>query len=609
VNRQHFQAFLWLRWRLRVNQLKRAGTTSTVFLTLLAVFAVLVAGVLLVSAFLLGLFALPLAPPDVLVLVWDVLIVIFLLSWLAGLMTDLQRSDALTLDKFLHLPVSLSSAFLINYLSSLASLTLLLYLPLLVGLSIGYAFGKGPAQLGLLPLLAAFLLLVTGVTYQFQGWLASLMVNQRRRRTVIVVVTMTFVLLVQLPNLFNLANLKGRAGRAGRAESGSASARRAELQRARAANEITQEEFRQRQDELMRQEDEREREEWREIAAKARLASLVLPPGWLAVGAVGCAEGSIVTPLLATLGMALLGGASLWRSYQTTLRLYTGQFTAGQPGAAVAPGKPVAAGPALFLERQLPGLSEQAAAIALASWRGLLRAPEAKMLLLTPVILVVILGTLLFSGSLNLPDLARPLTPLGGMATILLSMVGVVGNQFGFDRSGFRVYVLCAADRRDILLGKNLAYAPLALGMGLFLAVVMQCVLPVRFDVFLAVLPQFVSMYLLFCLLANSLSILAPLAIAPGTLKPANFTVLAFLAQFGFIFALPLALTPVLLPLGVEALAAALGWNGAVPVYLLVALLVCAAVVGLYRFVLTWQGRWLQAREQRILQLVTARVE
>ena len=50
---------------------------------------------------------------------------------------------------------------------------------------------------------------------------------------------------------------------------------------------------------------------------------------------------------------------------------------------------------------------------------------------------------------------------------ILLTMIQLVGNQFGFDRSGFRVYVLCAAPRRDILLGKNLAVAPLALGFSL----------------------------------------------------------------------------------------------------------------------------------------------
>ena len=47
---------------------------------------------------------------------------------------------------------------------------------------------KGILLLPVLPALAAFLLMVTALTYQFQGWLASLMSNPRRRRTVIVVI-------------------------------------------------------------------------------------------------------------------------------------------------------------------------------------------------------------------------------------------------------------------------------------------------------------------------------------------------------------------------------------------------------------------------------------
>ena len=50
---------------------------------------------------------------------WDALIVAFLLFWGIGLLTELQRNDPLSLSKFLHLPVSVNSAFLINYLSSL----------------------------------------------------------------------------------------------------------------------------------------------------------------------------------------------------------------------------------------------------------------------------------------------------------------------------------------------------------------------------------------------------------------------------------------------------------------------------------------------------------
>jgi len=53
---------------------------------------------------LVGLFALPQTSPGVLLLVWDGLVVAFLFCWCIGLITDLQRSEVLSLDKFMHLP-------------------------------------------------------------------------------------------------------------------------------------------------------------------------------------------------------------------------------------------------------------------------------------------------------------------------------------------------------------------------------------------------------------------------------------------------------------------------------------------------------------------------
>src|SRR5262249_853136 len=161
---------------------------------------------------LVGLFALPPASPAVVMYVWDGLAVAFLVSWGTGLMLELQRSEALSLDKFLHLPVSLNGAFLINFLSSLASLSLAVFLPGMGALSLALVLAKGPAMLLLLPLLAAFLLMVTALTHQFQGWLAALMANPRRRRTVLVLVTAGFILLCQLPNLVNILQPWNRVG-------------------------------------------------------------------------------------------------------------------------------------------------------------------------------------------------------------------------------------------------------------------------------------------------------------------------------------------------------------------------------------------------------------
>src|SRR5262249_43190461 len=90
-----------------------------------------------------------------------------------------------------------------NYFSSLASVSLLLFLPAMIGLSLGLFLSRGWPMLLLLPMLASFLLMVTALTYQFQGWLATLMANPRRRRTIIVLTTMFFVLLSQMPNLVN----------------------------------------------------------------------------------------------------------------------------------------------------------------------------------------------------------------------------------------------------------------------------------------------------------------------------------------------------------------------------------------------------------------------
>src|SRR5262249_17941861 len=152
------------------------------------IFAVFVVSVgcaafgLLVGGFLLGYFVMPDAPPAAHVLTWDGITIALLFCWMIGLLTDLQRSEGLALDKGMHLPVSPSGAFVINYLSSMFSLTLIAFLPGMIGLIVGQVFAGRVWMLLALPLLAAFVFALTAVTYQFQGWLASLMSNPRRRR-------------------------------------------------------------------------------------------------------------------------------------------------------------------------------------------------------------------------------------------------------------------------------------------------------------------------------------------------------------------------------------------------------------------------------------------
>jgi hypothetical protein len=199
--------------------------------------------------------------------------------------------------------------------------------------------------------------------------------------------------------------------------------------------------------------------------------------------------------------------------------------------------------------------------------------------------------------------------PYGAMAMTLLSFVQLVGNQFGFDRSGFRVYVLAPASRRDILFGKNLAIAPLALGIGGFMVIALEVFRPVRFDRFLAMAPNSISMFLIFCMMANWLSILSPLPMAAGSMRPANPRLTTILLQLAFTLLFPVAMSPVLIPLVVDLLIPADSWLTYLPVCLLLSLAECALVVLLYRVILTAQGDLLQNREQKILDIVTSKAE
>jgi hypothetical protein len=262
----------------------------------------------------------------------------------------------------------------------------------------------------------------------------------------------------------------------------------------------------------------------------------------------------------------------------------------------------------LLVERRLPGFSEPVSSIALAGLRSLLRAPEAKMMFLTPIIMGVVFGSMMVQWAHQIPVPVRPLFGIGAIAMVLFGILQLMANQFGFDRDGFRVFVLCSAPRRDILLGKNLAFAPLTLAMVLFGLVLVQVLCPMRIDHFLAMFPQVVSMYLLFCGLMNLLSIYTPMPIAAGSLKPANPKLVPILIQMLVVMLVfPITQAPTLLPMGIEAGLASLGWGADLPVFLVLSVVECAAVAALYRLLLSWEGDLLARREQQILECVTNR--
>jgi hypothetical protein len=261
------------------------------------------------------------------------------------------------------------------------------------------------------------------------------------------------------------------------------------------------------------------------------------------------------------------------------------------------------------VERKLPRLSEQASAITFANLRAIVRAPEAKLMLLSPIVMLIVFGGMFSRGNITLPELARPLMASGAFAFVFLMMINMVGNQFSFDRSGFRTYVLSPASRKDILLGKNLSMAPFVLGFMMIVVVLFEIRFPMRIDHLVGLLAQMVAMYLVFCLLGNLLSIIAPMPTAAGSMKPVKPKATTILIHMGFVFLFPVVLAPTLIPLGIEFLLSLSGSMSIVPVYMILAIVECATVLWLYPIILSSQGEFLQRRERRILETVTTKAE
>jgi len=257
----------------------------------------------------------------------------------------------------------------------------------------------------------------------------------------------------------------------------------------------------------------------------------------------------------------------------------------------------------------IPRVSESASAVAAAGLQSMVRAPEAKMVLLAPIILLVVFGGLAFAIGESPPSWSRPLLAFGLATLTAMSGIQLTGNQFGYDRAGFRVYVLSPVPRREILLGKNLATAPMTLGISLLIVLLVGCVYPMRVDRWLAVFVQVTSSYLMFCLMANLMSIFAPLPVAAGSIQASNPRFIPVLIQMLCFMLYPVLLIPIMLPYGVELLYEELELLNGLPVTLALSLLVLAATVALYRRLITWEGEVFAAREQKILEVVTSKLE
>ncbi len=571
LNWEQLKAILFVRWQLARNQWRRRESAlSGVIVALTTVGAIIIGAGCFTGGLLGGMLALGEATPRTVTLVWLVLTGMFLMFWTIGLLAELQRSEVIDLQRLMHLPVALGQIFVINYLASHFVLSIVLALPAALGLSIGLAISRGPLMLLLIPFTLAMMLMVSAWTYCLRGWLTALMTNPRRRRSIIAALTLILVLIAQIPNLyFNVFN-RGHSNRASA---------------------------------LFSKTDA--------ILAVAKF----IPPLWLPLGAGELAHGDAGLPLLGAVGCLCIGALGLRRAYRSTLKFYHGEADSRAPAGRARSSVPrpsVVTGQreSTFMEKELPGVSGEASAVALAAWRSLLRAPELKMAWLMSIVVTAVFGAMfIFRTDASFTARSAPflIPAIGGFTLLTLSTF--FANQFGYDRDAFRAFVLCPADRRSILLGKNLAALPVISLSGLAWLLVIAVWLRPSPSVILSGFCQIAIMCAIACIIGNFLSIYLPFRVQAASLKPTKLSgdirFFLFLAHF----AMPFCMIPVALPPLIEMICRSTGVLPGIPINFLLSLVVASLVAGLYWLLLPFFGRRLQQRERRILETVTTEIE
>jgi hypothetical protein len=102
---------------------------------------------------------------------------------------------------------------------------------------------------------------------------------------------------------------------------------------------------------------------------------------------------------------------------------------------------------------------------------------------------------------------------------------------------------------------------------------------------------------------------IAPMPIAAGSLRPSGGKFIPILVNLALLFLMPMTMSPAFIPVAAGVVADTFDWGPGQLYCVGLAILECGLVVLLYRIVLDIQGRNLQDRELKILEVVTSKSE
>jgi hypothetical protein len=181
-----------------------------------------------------------------------------------------------------------------------------------------------------------------------------------------------------------------------------------------------------------------------------------------------------------------------------------------------------------------------------------------------------------------------------GILYVFLILSGLFCNQFAFERGGMRTFILSPVDRKIVLLGKNIAFATVALVFSVSLLTVNQLVFrDITLGALLFVMLSFLIFVPLMSVMGNWFSVRFPKRMKFGKRLNLSGVVGLLLIPMIIVLALP--------PLA--ATAAGYIAQSLLIEYATLALL-AALSIGFYLVTINAQGESLQQRELEILEAV-----
>lgn len=608
---QQWKALVRAYWQSRLNRWMKEAIISrwlgsillfVLVLSIAVCFAVFFAGgVALAGAVARGKDIAPLGA-------WNALSGFFVVFWLVGLANEAIRGEALSLQRLMHLPISPASVFAFNFLLTWINLPILFFLSSALGLVLGGCVVDGIAGIWKIVPVLSYALMISALTSHLQGKIMVWLANPRTRKTLITVVP---ILLSFLGVGFAMSShFIRRLGQGG--------------------NTL----------------------DW------IRIIDATCPLFWLADVLSGkslLGFGSLIwLPC-----MWLISAWSLRANYRMTRRYYQNGFdleSSKRSPRRSAEGDgdlPQAlSGETLrWMERSFPGLSQPASAIAAMTWTLFWRSPQLKLAMLIPMMQPFFL-LLLFnntswqkevpspppqpsavepasdlqtSPASNLPrspGFKLPSLALGGGTqqhgfyllafTVFSTFLGssFAGNIFGFDRSGFRFWVLSSLPRSEILRGRNWMFGVMMLVIAVAVIVFTNILLRYSWIRVFEALIAFLAYLPMYLVLSNIISILAPFPMSSQGFQPKEFSWKSVVLSMALSALIPVLMGICCIPWVIElGLQTWVPSTQRVPIALLLLPILVGLSYWLYEQLLVVCGELLQSRETSLLKTVTSQVE